>query len=117
MKVTPANEQERAQVADLFAEVPEATGENVEAAFVDQGDPGEEPTAQAARQGVRLIVVKLEEAERGFVFLPRRGVVERSFAWAARLRPLGRDYERLSASLAGLHWLAFVTLPLNSLFR
>ena len=117
LKVTPANEQERAQVADLIAEVQEATGENVEAAFVDQGYTGEEPAAQAARQGVRLIVVKLEEAKRGFVLLPRRWVVERSFAWAARFRRLGRDYERLSTSLAGLHWLALVTLSLNSLFR
>jgi len=117
LKVTPANEQERAQVADLIAEVQEATGENVQAAFVDQGYTGEEPAAQAARQGVRLIVVKLEEAKRGFVLLPRRWVVERSFAWAARFRRLGRDYERLSSSLAGLHWLAFVTLSLNSLFR
>jgi transposase len=117
LKVTPANEQERAQVADLIAEVQEATGENVEAAFVDQGYTGEEPAAQAGRQGVRLIVVKLEEAKRGFVLLPKRWVVERSFAWAARFRRLGRDYERLSSSLAGLHWLAFVTLSLNSLFR
>jgi transposase len=117
LKVTPANEQERAQVSDLIAEVQKATGENVEAAFVDQGYTGEEPAAQAARQGVRLIVVKLEEAKRGFVLLPRRWVVERSFAWAARFRRLGRDYERLSSSLAGLHWLAFVTLALNSLFR
>ena len=117
LKVTPANEQERAQVEDLIQEVQEATGENVEAAFVDQGYTGEEPAAQAARQGVRLIVVKLEEAKRGFVLLPRRWVVERSFAWAARFRRLGRDYERLSSSLGGLHWLAFVTLSLNSLFR
>ena len=126
LKVTPANEQERAQVADLIEEVQAVTEQSVEAAFVDQGYTGEEPAAQAARQGVRLIVVKLEEAKRGFVLLPRRWVVERSpstalrtgcFAWAARFRRLGRDYERLASSLAGLHWLAFVTLSLNSLFR
>ena len=117
LKVTPANEQERAQVADLIQEVQEVTEDHVEAAFVDQGYTGAEPAAQAARRGVRLIVVKLEEAKRGFVLLPRRWVVERSFAWAARFRRLGRDYERLASSLAGIHWLAFVTLSLNSLFR
>src|SRR5258706_5188399 len=37
LKVTPANEQERAQVADLIAEVQEVTGGTVEVAFVDQG--------------------------------------------------------------------------------
>jgi transposase len=117
LKVTPANEQERAQVGDLVKDVQEVTGENVEVAFVDQGYTGGEPAEQAARQGVRLMVVKLEEAKRGFVLLPRRWVVERSFAWAARFRRLARDYERLPSTLAGLHWLAFLTLMLNSIFH
>lgn len=117
LKVTPANEQERAQVADLITEVQEVTGDNVQAAFVDQGYTGEEPAAEAAQRGVRLIVVKLEEAKRGFVLLPRRWVVERSFGWAARFRRLAKDYERLPTSVAGLHWLAFITLMLNSLLR
>jgi transposase len=117
LKVTAANEQERAQVADLIREVQEATGENVEVAYVDQGYTGQTPKEQAAKQGVDLIVVKLEEAKRGFVLLPRRWVVERSFAWAARFRRLSRDYERLPSSLAGLHWLAFVSLMLNSILH
>ena len=117
LKVTPANEQERAQVGDLVKNVQEVTGGNVEVAFVDQGYTGEEPAEQAARQGVRLMVVKLEQAKRGFVLLPRRWVVERSFAWVARFRRLARDYERLPTSLAGIHWLAFACLMLNSLFR
>jgi transposase len=117
LKVTPANEQERAQVADLAKGVQEATNENVEIAFVDQGYTGEEPAEQAAKHGIRLIVVKLEEAKKGFVLLPRRWVVERSFAWAARFRRLAKDYERLPSTLAGLHWLAFLTLMLNSIFH
>jgi transposase len=60
-------------------------------------------------------VVKHHEAKRGFILLPRRWVVERSFGWAARLRRLARDYERLASTLAGYHWLAFVCLMLNSL--
>jgi transposase len=117
LKVTPANEQERAQVDDLMAEVQEVTGGSVKAAFVDQGYTGEEAAAQAAKHGVELIVVKLAEAKRGFVLLPRRWVVERSFAWASRFRRLARDYERLPSSVAGLHWLAFLTLMLQSLLR
>ena len=117
LKVTAANEQERAQVGALVKAIQETTGDKVELAFVDQGYTGEEPAAQAARHGVRLEVVKLEEAKRGFVLLPRRWVVERSFAWAARFRRLARDYERLPESLAGLHWLAFACLMLNSIFR
>ena len=117
LKITPANEQERAQVADLAREIQSVTGGHVEVAFVDQGHTGQEPAAQAAVHGMRLEVIKLEAAKRGFVLLPRRWVVERSFAWAARFRRLARDYERLATSLAGLHWLAFVSLMLNSLFR
>jgi transposase len=117
LKVTAANEQERAQVTDLLTDVQEATGEKVEVAFADQGYTGEEPAEQAAKQGVRLVVVKLQEAKKGFVLLPKRWVVERSFAWAARFRRLAKDYERLPSSLAGLHWLAFLTLMLNSLFH
>jgi len=117
LKVTAANEQERAQVADLVEEVQQATGESVEVAFVDQGYTGEEPAEQAAKRGIRLIVVKLEEAKKGFVLLPRRWVVERSFAWAVRFRRLAKDYERLRSSVAGLHWLAFLILMLNSIFH
>ena len=117
LKVTAANEQERAQVADLLHEVQQATGENVEVAFVDQGYTGEEPAEQAAKRGIRLIVVKLEEAKKGFVLLPRRWVVERTFAWATRFRRLAKDYERLRSSVAGLHWLAFLILMLNSIFH
>lgn len=117
LKVTPAHEQERAQVAGLAEEVQAVTEGSVEVAYVDQGYTGEEPAAQAASRGIRLVVVKLQEAKHGFVLLPKRWVVERSFAWAARFRRLARDYERLASSLAGLHWLAFLTLSLNSLFR
>ncbi len=111
--VTAADEQERAQVGALAERVQEATGEAVEVAFVDQGYTGEEPAAAAAARGIRLEVVKLPAAKRGFVLLPRRWVVERSFAWTARFRRLARDYERLPETLAGLHLLAFAILMLK----
>ena len=113
LHVTPANDQERAEVGALAAAVQEATGEHVELAFVDQGYTGEEPAAEAAALGIRLEVVKAPEAKRGFVLLPRRWVVERSFAWTARFRRLARDYERLPQTLAGLHFVAFACLLLH----
>ena len=91
----------------------EVTGETVELAFVDQGYTGEQPAAEATQRGMRLEVVKLPEARKGFVLLPRRWVVERSFAWATRFRRLARDYERLPETLAGLHYLAFAVLKLR----
>lgn len=116
VKVTPANEQDRAQVAELSKAVQEATGQSVQVAFVDQGYTGEQPATDAAQAGLKLEVVKHHQAKRGFVLLPRRWVVERSFAWAARFRRLARDYERLASTMAGYHWLAFAILMLKSLF-
>jgi transposase len=113
LHVTAADEQDRARVAELAEQVQAATGETVELAFVDQGYTGESAAQQAEAHGIRLEVVKLPEAKRGFVLLPRRWVVERSFAWAARFRRLARDYERLPQTLAGLHYLAFVILMLK----
>jgi transposase len=93
--VTAANEQDRAQVEVLVGQVQAVSGEKVEVAFVDQAYTGEQAVQDAAQHGIKLEVVKLPKAKRGFVVLPKRGVVERSFAWAARFRRLARDYERL----------------------
>ena len=112
LHVTPANDQERAQVAELVAQVQQATEQNVTLAYVDQGYTGPDPAEAAAAQGIRLEVVKLPEAKKGFVLLPHRWVVERSFAWAARFRRLARDYERLPETLAGLHYVVFAVLML-----
>jgi transposase len=113
LHVTPANAQDRAQVGELAEAVQEVTGETVEVAFVDQGYTGETAAQEAEAHGIRLEVVKLPEAKKGFVLLPRRWVVERSFGWAARFRRLARDYERLPETLAGLHFLAFAILMLK----
>jgi transposase len=108
--VTAANEQDRAQVGELAKHIQEATGDAVEVAFVDQGYTGDQPAADARAYGIRLEVVKLPTAKCGFVLLPRRWVVERSFAWMARFRRLARDYERLAETLAELHFVAFAIL-------
>ena len=112
-RVTPANEQERAQVAALAEEVQAVTGNTVEVAFVDQGSTGEDPAEAAEGHGIELVVVSLPEAKRGFVLLPRRWVVERSFAWATRFRRLAKDYERLPETVVGLHFVAFACLMLH----
>jgi len=111
--VTPASEQDRDQVAELARQVQEATDQSVQVAFVDQGYTGEEPAQAARKEDIELLVVKLPEAKKGFVLLPRRWVVERSFGWASRFRRLARDYERLEETLAGLHFLAFAILMLT----
>lgn len=110
LKVTPADEGDRAQVAALAEEVQQVTGNTVEMAYVDQGYTGPNAAEAAEQHGIRLEVVKHPMVKRGFVLLPRRWVVERSFAWAARFRRLARDYERLDTSLKGFHYLAFACI-------
>ncbi len=115
--VTPANEQDRAQVEQLAEQVQAATGQSIELAYVDQGYTGDQVEQAAAKHGIQLQVVKLPEAKRGFVLLPKRWVVERSFAWATRFRRLARDYERLPETLAGLHFLAFAIVLARKFFE
>ena len=110
--ITPANEQERAQVGELCRQVQEITGQTVRVGFADQGYTGEEAEYAAAVHDIDLQVVKKPEGQTGFVLLPKRWVVERSFAWLSRFRRLGRDYERLSSSLQQLHFVVFACIML-----
>jgi transposase len=82
-----------------------------------KGYTGEAAEDAAAKLGIQLEVVKHTEAKRGFILLPRRWVVERSFAWAARFRRLARDYERPATTLGAFHFLAFACLIIANLFR
>jgi transposase len=102
LHVTPASAEDRGEVELLARTVQAVTGDTVDLAWVDQGYTRQRAADAAARQGIALRVVKLSQAKRGFVLLPRRWVVERSFAWATRFRRLVKDYERYAQTLAGL---------------
>ena len=117
LRITAANEQERSQVGELLTDAQSATGNSIEVAFADQGYTGEQAAQDAQQAGVELVVVKLSEAKKGFVLLPKRWVVERSFAWLTRFRRLIRDYERTAEMLRGLHYVAFAILMLQRLAR
>ncbi|MFC3126219.1 transposase, partial [Pseudoroseomonas globiformis] len=113
LHVTSAGADDRAEVGRLAQAVQASTEQNVELAYVDQGYTGTRAADAAKTHGIELEVVKLSEAKRGFVLLPRRWVVERSFAWATRFRRLVKDYERYASTLADLHLVAFVCLMLK----
>ena len=97
----------------LAQAVQSSTGQSVDLAYVDGGYTGPKAADAAKAHGIELEVVKLPDAKRGFVLLPRRWVVERSFAWATRFRRLVKDYEGYASTLAGLHLVAFVCLMLK----
>lgn len=115
LTITAANEQERAQVAELARQVQQVTGGTVEIAYVDQGYTGAVAAERARRSSIELEIVKHTEAKRGFVLLPRRWVVERTFGWLGRFRRLARDYERLADTLKNWHWLAFLGLLMSQI--
>ena len=66
---------------------PATVSGKAEVVLVDQAYIGEEAAAAAKSHGLTLEVVKHPEAKRGFVLLPRRWVLERSFGWIARFPP------------------------------
>jgi transposase len=101
LHVTAADVDERVEVGRLTQTVQAVTDNNVDVAFADQGYNGPNAAAAAEANGIELVVIKLPEAKKGFVLLPRRWVVERSFAWMTRFRRLVKDYERNASTLAG----------------
>jgi transposase len=113
LHVTPASADDRAEVGRLAQAVQAFTGQSVDLAYVDQGYGGSKAADAAKAHGIELEMVKLTEAERGFVLLPRRWVVERPFAWATRFRRLVRGYERYASTLADLHLVAFACIMLK----
>ena len=73
--------------------------------------------AHAESHGVDFEVVGRPEGapERGFVVVPRRWVVERTFAWLKRCRRLVHDFERLAATVEAFIYVALTRLLLNRL--
>jgi transposase len=101
----------------LAEDMQAVTGGTVEMAYVDQSYTGPNAAEASQSHGIRLEVVQHPLAKRGFVLLPRRWVVERSFAWAARFRRLARDYERLDTTLKGFHYISSACLMIASIFK
>ena len=71
--------------------------------------------AKGAR--LRLAIVKRNEDVKGFVVLPRRWVVERTFSWFGHNRWLAKDFVNLGETLATFVTLASIQLALRRLAR
>lgn len=62
-----------------------------------------------------LSIVRRSDTQTGFVVLPKRWLVERTFAWLGRYRRLSKDYEQCSKSSAGMVYAASIHLMLKHL--
>jgi putative transposase len=85
--------------------------------WADGGYDGAPLRQVAARYGFTLQVVEKPQGQKGFLVLPRRWVVERTFAWLGKYRRLSKDYEELSASSEAWIRLAMVHLMLRRLSK
>jgi len=73
--------------------------------------------AVARQHSLRIEIVKRSDDMKGFVVLPRRWVVERTFSWFGRNRRPAKDYENLAATLASFVMLAAIQLGVRRLAR
>ena len=65
----------------------------------------------------KLAIVKRPQQQKGFVVLPKRWIVERTFAWISRCRRLARDYECRAKTTMAFVKLAMIKLMLRRLAR
>ena len=66
---------------------------------------------------VRLEIVKRPEGAKGFLLLPKRWIVERTFAWLGRYRRLSKDYEYLPRTSETMIHVAMIHLMVRRLAR
>jgi transposase len=90
----------------------------IERIYADGGYQGPRVRAAAARTGTWTIeIVKRSDIAKGFVVLPKRWVVERTFAWISRCRRLCRDFERYARTVAAFIRLAMIRIMLRRLIK
>jgi len=83
--------------------------------FADGGYRGAVAAAAAARERLALEIVERPADQRGFAVLPRRWVIERSFAWLSRNRRLAKDFEHLIEVSTAMVAVAIIQLLLRRL--
>lgn len=66
---------------------------------------------------LRLEIVSRPEGVKGFVLLPKRWVVERTFGWLTRFRRLSKDYEYLTETSEAMIHVAMINLMVRRLAR
>jgi transposase len=116
VSIQPADVQDRDGARDLLGTA-RRLFPFVECIFADAGYQGPKMAKAVADTGCwTLQIVKRSDAHR-FVVLPKRWIVERTFAWISRNRRLARDFERYATTVAAFVRLAMIRIMLKRLTR
>jgi transposase len=114
--VHPANVQDRDGMRDVLRQA-RRSFPFIERIFADAGYQGSKAAKAVADTGRWVIVIVKRTDAHNFVVLPKRWIVERTFAWIARNRRLARDFERYARTGAAFVRLAMIRLMLRRLTR
>ena len=113
--VLPADIQDRDGAFELLRRV-RRLFPFIERIFADGGYRGEKMALVVLRTGAwKLEIVKRSDAAKGFEVLPKRWIVERTFAWISRCRRLARDFERYARTTVAFVRLAMIRIMLKGL--
>ena len=86
--------------------------------WADSGYHARQVDAAVAKIPVlRLEIIKRSDDAKGFVVLPRRWVIERTFSWFGRNRRIAKDFENLAQSLLAFITLACIQIAIRRLAR
>jgi putative transposase len=117
--VTAANGPDRAG-AMLLVDVLRCKFARLRLIWADQADGGELLAwvwGLRPWRKVRVDIGKRPEGTKGFLLLPKRWIVERTFAWLGRYRRLAKDYEYLTQTSAVMLRVAMIHLMVRRLAR
>jgi putative transposase len=111
-----ANIGERAGAETLLLNVPQTLWERLEKILADGGYEGQDFQAWVEDTfDVEFEISLRPTGVKGFVLVPMRWIVERTFAWLGRYRRLSKDYERLTEMSEGMVYLASISRLLKRL--
>jgi putative transposase len=114
--VHPASIQDRDGIALVLNRRTRRLFPFIERIYGDGGYRGAKAAKAAARAGRwRIEVVERSATAVGFEVLPKRWIVERTFAWVSRFRRMARDFERYGRTAAAFIRLAMIRIMLRRL--
>jgi len=115
VRVTAGNVQDRDGAKSLLKDLAEREDliQRLELIWADGGYRGKLIAWVEEIFGWKLEIVEKPEGQVGFQVLPKRWVVERTFAWLVRQHRLARDYERLPETSEAFIYVAMIRLMLR----